>query len=188
VACIYKAVITGLSRESGAKVKDGEPARTRSKLDIAVNIAILLVAGLLATVLVKQLLLGKRSESYESVRVGEKLRVSNINQSQNKTLVLALSTNCHFCSESAPFYRNLLNRLEERGVGVVALFPQPRAEAAEYLKKLDLPIANVQQADFRDIPVAGTPTLILVDQRSVVTNVWVGKLMSEEEGEVLSKL
>jgi hypothetical protein len=158
-------------------------------LDVAVNVAMLAVACLLAVVLVKQFLLGDRGDSIATLKVGEELRIPRSGeQSDDRTLVLALSTNCHFCSESAPFYQNVLSRLAARKVRVVAVFPQSTSEASEYLKRLNLQIPNVQQVNFRQVRVPGTPTLILLDQHSVVTNVWVGKLMSEQEAEVLSKL
>lgn len=47
---------------------------------------------------------------------------------------------------------------------------------------------EVQQDQRRNLNVAGTPTLLLVDNNGVVQNVWIGKLTSDGEREVLAKL
>ncbi len=107
----------------------------------------------------------------------------------NRTLLLVLQEGCHFCSESAPFYQRLARETAQlSGVHLVAVLPQDVAEGTKYLNSLGVPIQDVRQARLDAMRVAGTPTLILIDDKGVVTNSWVGKLSGEKEAEVLNQL
>src|SRR5690348_13621302 len=54
---------------------------------------------------------------------------------ERPTLVLFLSTQCHFCKDSSPAYRQVLESPAVRGgsLQVVTVFPQPRADVNAYL-------------------------------------------------------
>jgi hypothetical protein len=117
--------------------------------------------------------------------VGKTLRNTDINW--NKTganLVMVMNKDCHFCSESAPFYRQLITSTGER-VQVVALFPHDIAAAETYLNHLALMVPLVRGSVSFPWQVM-TPTLMLCDSTGKVTRVWIGKLSGAEESEVLS--
>jgi len=38
------------------------------------------------------------------------------------------------------------------------------------------------------VGISGTPTILLVDKKGVISDLWVGKLTEEKEAEVLAKL
>jgi hypothetical protein len=157
------------------------------KLEIATNIAILIVATLASVVLVRNYLFPRTNgERPRSVALGTTLSVPGLDWRANgNTLVLALSTNCHFCSESAPFYRRLAAELSHRRVHLTAVLPQNADESGAYLRTLQLPVGDVRQIPLRTLQIRGTPTLMLVDERGVVRNVWEGKLTAEREQQVL---
>lgn len=158
------------------------------KLEIATNIAILIAATLASVVLVRNFLFpGKaNSERPPSVAVGTTLSVPGFDwRSNGNTVVLALSTSCHFCSESAPFYRRLADELSRRRVHLTAVLPQNADESSEYLRALQLAFGDVRQVPLRALQIRGTPTLLLVDERGVVRHVWEGKLTPEREQQVL---
>src|SRR5207248_10487594 len=91
--------------------------------------------------------------------------------------------------ESAPFYKNLAQELgKKQDIHVIAVFPQPTTEAREYLNQLRIPISDVQQVAFGTIPIAGTPTLLLLDPSGTVMKKWIGKLRSDEEETVWKTL
>jgi hypothetical protein len=73
-------------------------------------------------------------------------------------------------------------------ISVVAVLPGPTRESAEHLQDLGLSIPVIQQVDFRDISVAGTPTLFLVDDKGFVLRVWQGQLQEEQQKSLLSLL
>jgi hypothetical protein len=122
--------------------------------------------------------------------VGTSLRGSlpDVDWGKNgRTLILAISTRCHFCAESAPFFKRV-EKERPRDVKLVALLPQPVEEARRYLDGEGVHVDEVRQASPQSIGVAGTPTLLLVDARGKVSNVWRGKLQPDDEEKVIATL
>jgi hypothetical protein len=154
------------------------------KIELAANLAILVVSCLLAVALVKAYFV---NESGEEVTSTPSVASLDIAWNQNgQTLILALSRNCRFCTESAPFYKQLSQ--SKGNTRLVALLPQSVDEGQEYLEQLGVPVDEVKQFSLEKIGVSGTPTLLLVDTSGVVKNFWVGKLSPEQEATVLSVL
>lgn len=164
------------------------------RIELFANIAIIVVAALLCVVLVKSYLLpadGRKqsgeAEMRRGLERGDTVAVPSIDWRKNgKTLLLALSTTCHFCTQSASFYQRVV---KERGdAQMVALLPQPVGEGQAYLKQLGVSVADVRQVSLVKLGLSGTPTLVLVDGDGVVTDVWVGALAPSREDEVISRL
>lgn len=107
---------------------------------------------------------------------------------QPKTLILALQTNCHFCNESAPFYKRLIEETKGKNVKFVAVFPTEVKDSTKHLIKLGLAGFEVKQAPISALDASGTPTLILINDKGEVTNFWVGKLPAEKESEVIHQI
>lgn len=157
------------------------------------NVAIIVVALLLAVVLTRQYLFpaqGQNPTAQSAPRApknGDTIALGGVAWQQNgKTLLLAVSSTCRFCTESAPFYRRLV---KERGdARLIALVPQTVSEGQAYMKSLGVDISDVRQVSFNDLAVSGTPTLILVDGEGKVAGTWIGALKPETENEVLSRL
>ena len=157
-----------------------------SHLETAVNITVLVVALLLGTILVRNYLFHDPRRSSEILDVGETLPLpSTTSLGSTHTIVLALSTTCHFCAESVPFYRRLVEKARQKSVPVVVAFPQSAAEVAHYLEINNL--EGVHSEPGIKLKLGGTPTLFFLNNKSVVTDVWRGKLPQEIENEVLSK-
>lgn len=164
------------------------------KIELVADLAIIVLACLLAVALVKNYLWSKPSEQpVKSQQQGPvtdpTTRVSSleVNWKQNgQTLVLAISTSCHFCTDSAPFYQALVKRKKE--TRVVAVLPQPVEEGRAYLEKLGISVDEIRQLSLDRMGVRGTPTLLLVDASGAVKDSWVGKLSPEKETDVLSRL
>lgn len=154
------------------------------KIELAANLGILLVSCLLAVVLVKGYFL---SESSEEVTPAPTVSSLDIDWNQHvQTLILVLSRNCRFCTESAPFYRRLSQ--SKGNTHLVALLPQSVEEGREYLVNQGVLVDEVKHSSLEKIGVSGTPTLVLVDTSGVVKNFWLGKLSPEQEAIVLSLL
>jgi hypothetical protein len=158
--------------------------------ELAANIAIVVVALLVVAVVVKQNLLGSTGSSRHQVSAGEKISVPGVDwSSHDKTVVLAISQGCHFCSESAPFYQRLIQAVRANSdAHLVAVLPQEDAEARRYVESLGLKIDDIRKVSLDSIGVAGTPTLILVDRGGMVKKVWVGQLPPEKEPEVMGSV
>jgi len=71
--------------------------------------------------------------------LGKVLRLPNVDWATNKTtVVLYLSTSCHFCSESSPFYQRLAQEKLKLNFKLVAVLPQNEEAAKTYLESLDM--------------------------------------------------
>ncbi len=165
------------------------------KIEIAANIAIIIVALLFGAVLVNRYFLPSATlkssvAETENIKVGTKLPLADVDWSKSeKNLVLILSTSCHFCSESAPFYQKLAQqKAKHSDVKLIAVFPQTVEEAQRYLSEHNLSVDEVRQSSLNTINVRGTPTLIAVNKSGAVVQSWVGKLPPEKESEVASLL
>ena len=164
--------------------------KVNSRAELAAYISIIILALVSSTVLVKRFMIedgqGPRDPR---VAVGTKVSLPGLEWSGNKrTLVLAVSARCHYCTESAPFYRRLSTEASNLdGVGLVAVLPQPVDEARRYMDELGAPVKSVSgRLDM--LGVSATPTLLLVDSEGVVRKSWVGQLSASAEAEVLAAL
>lgn len=155
------------------------------KIETAANVAIILAAVVFTVVAVQHFRSGRNETPH--IPVGAKFALQGVNwQDNNKNLVLGLSTGCHFCSESAPFYRELVQQCKQEHVRTVAVFPEEPAAAEAYLKNEGVQVDEVRQAQLTDIGINGTPTLLLINEAGVVRDVWIGKLPDKDEKKVLA--
>lgn len=167
---------------------------TSQKIELAANVLIIVVALLLGGVLIQKYLLSSPPPTNNQAArlqpvVGTKVNLPEVNWSQQpKTLVLALSTGCRFCNESAPFYKQVIQNIENKKIKLVAVFPTPEEQNIAYLNKLGLSNMEVKQSPLDSVQVSGTPTLILTNDKGEITDFWVGKLTPEKEAEVINKL
>jgi len=167
-------------------------ANRPSKLENLANLATILVSVLLSVVLIKVFLLPQPGPvaSRAQPRAGMNLKQSlpGVDWAKNKrTLVLAISTQCHFCTESAPFFQRI-QKERAKDVKLVAVLPQAVDEGRKYLEGEGVKVDDVKQATLNAIGVTGTPTLLLVDGKGTVAQVWEGKLQPDQEGGVLAVL
>jgi hypothetical protein len=170
--------------------------RLFKRIELAANIAIIVTAVLLCVVLVRNYILPPAVVDPISSRgqlpmadelTGKRSSVEGLDWNANgKTMVLALSTTCHFCSESIPFYKRMIEKAG--GNAVVAVFPQSVDEASAYLKTNGLTIATIKSATLDSIGVDGTPTVMMVDRQGNIVKSWRGKLDKNGEKDVLDAL
>jgi hypothetical protein len=160
----------------------------RQKLEIAANVAVIVIAVAVCAVIVRQYVLKPQPTSV-GVKAGDHLGTVPIDWGKyNRTLVLAMRVGCEFCEKSAPFYRRLLD-LERKGeinAHIVAAFPDDSQStrtflASEGMAKIDA-VSGVSPSSLR---VAGTPTAILVSNAGRVLKVWLG-LLSQQGQENLT--
>jgi thiol-disulfide isomerase/thioredoxin len=156
------------------------------------SIATIIVSVLLSAVLIKVFLLPQRfpapSGAQPLVGLNIKQSLPGVDWARNKrTLVLALSTQCHFCTESAPFFQRIAKEAS-KDVKLVAVLPQPVGDSQKYLEAEGVQVDDVRQAQASSIGVTGTPTLLLVDDTGKVQDAWQGKLQPDQETAVLAVL
>lgn len=167
-------------------------------IEIVANVATLVVAVLLSVVLVKNYLLPASPSRLISASVrpqdlittGTNLsnRLSAVDWDKNgRTLVLALSTSCHFCTESAPFFRHIRESIG-KDVKLVGVLPEPVVEAESYLSREGVHLDEVRQVSLDKVGVTGTPTMLLVNKDGIVMQTWVGKLAPDKQEEALNAI
>jgi hypothetical protein len=160
------------------------------RLEVATNVVMIVVAIIAGVLLVRNLMFRPRTTPMPPpIATGTALAVPGLDWHTNgKTLVLAVSTNCRYCSESAPFYRRLADEVQRRHVHLTALLPQAADEGAQYLRGLEVPIVDIRSAPLKSLKIRGTPTLLLIDDRGIVRQVWEGKLSTDGERQVIAAL
>lgn len=165
--------------------------KINQKVELVANIFIILLVLAIGGVLVQKYFLAVPLNRRARVepKIGSQMNAPDVNWSQQpKTLVLALQAGCRFCSESAPFYKRVIETVRNKNVKLVAAFPAEIEESAKYLKELGLTNIEVKRSSLSSLQVSGTPTLILINSKGEITDYWVGKLPPDKETEVLNKL
>jgi len=172
------------------------PTRLANTLEMLANGSIIIAALLFSTVIMRSYLTRNVEPKAQSIsqpvaqrlmQKGDVVSVSNLNWPQNeRTLLLALSTTCHFCTDSAPFYQRISK--EHGTTHLLAVFPQSVSEGEIYLSKLGVKVDEVKQVSFGELGITGTPTLALVDRAGKIMNTWEGILPPSSEKEVLGRI
>jgi hypothetical protein len=111
------------------------------RVELLINVAIIVVAILLSVVLVRQFILNNKNErarpapAAKELSPGDKVPMAGVEWVKNThTLLLVLQKGCHFCTESGPFYQRLVKETSTRNdVRLIALLPQQVAEGKQYL-------------------------------------------------------
>jgi thioredoxin-related protein len=165
-------------------------SKLQRKVELAANVAIILVSLLLGYFLIQKFFVQQKPQQPPTeIAKGTKISLPDVDwQANQKILLLVLQKGCHFCSESMPFYKTLVEKSKEKGVKLIAVLPNSREESLQYLKENGVEIQEIKQAQLNSINVRGTPTLILVNDKGEVANSWIGKLPSQKETEVIENL
>ena len=162
--------------------------RLRRSLEVAANVAILIVAVIVIARLIAAT--RKPKETPLAPAIGAKLSLAGVKWEENgRTLLMVLQKGCRYCEESAGFYQRLYEqragRTEPR---FMALVPGERADTERYLSDHSVRVDDIISASLTDVNVAATPTLLLIDRSGRVENAWVGKLNESQEKEVVQRV
>jgi hypothetical protein len=157
----------------------------RRVLEVSANLGIVIVALIIVGNFVATKWRTRRD--VDTLTTGSKVSLSGVKWEDGSTLVLALQRGCRYCDESAPFYRRLWQQRSGPEPRMIAVVPGEKGEVDKYLNELGVVVDGVVNASLSDIHVSATPTLVLVDRSGRVSNVWVGKLDSNRENEVIQR-
>lgn len=166
------------------------------KFELVAFVFVTSVAVLLEIVIIQKYFLDPKTASNQQqysnqlqIQSGAQIKIPGVDlSSYPKTLIIALQKGCHFCTSSAPFYKSLIENVQDKNIKLVAVLPDSPEEARDYLDKMGLTSLEIKQFSFSNLRVRGTPTLILINAKGEVTNSWVGKLNSIKEEEVIKSL
>lgn len=154
------------------------------------NIVILLVALVLSALLVRKFFFQPAQNPNYRLTTNATLRINGINWADSeRTVLLALSKECKYCSESAEFYRRLAAGIaSQTNTRLLAVFSEKESEAEAYLRQLEIPIRDLRYVSLSSLGIRSVPTLAILDRNGVVTDMWVGKFSPLEEKDLMSKL
>ncbi len=157
-------------------------------LESVANVAILVTCLAIGATLIRNHSVPQHlpDRSAHGIHVGEQVPLSAVDwKAHRKTLILALSTTCQFCTESAPLYKMIAEATTAKGgIEILAVFPQPVEVSRKYLSDLGVDIRDIRQARLSELKVRATPTIVLADASGIVERVWVGKVSNAEEDEL----
>jgi len=169
---------------------------TKRKIELVANLATIAVACVFGALLVTQYLwpsgatdAGPETRTSKDIRETPTLTMSSLDvdwKKNKRTLLLAISSTCQFCTDSAPFYQTLYK--SKGDTHLVAVLPQPIEEAKKYLAALGVKVDETRHLALETIGISGTPTVMLVDGSGTVTKLWLGKLSPDQETQVLNAL
>jgi hypothetical protein len=111
-----------------------------------------------------------------------------IGQRSEYVVLLVISTQCHFCTESMDFYRDLTSHYRSARLRFVAICPQTPQQCSEYLGRYGVSVNRVASASSSDVGVPGTPTILLVDRTLTTLATWIGRQNPEGEHAIRSQL
>ncbi|HEY7448548.1 MAG TPA: rhodanese-like domain-containing protein [Vicinamibacterales bacterium] len=122
-------------------------------------------------------------------RTGVQLPLKGVDWAKNqRTLVIALQSDCTYCEASMPFYRDLVASNRQQTFYPLVVVPHSKEVGEKLVRSTRLGISDVRQADFDRLRIPGTPALVLVDQNGLVKRVWVGRLSPAREDAVFEHL
>lgn len=70
----------------------------------------------------------------------------------------------------------------------MALFPNKAEDVASYVNDNDLSLNVLAEVQLEALRIAGTPTIVLVNNKGEVNDFWIGKLGHTEEKQVIQSL
>jgi hypothetical protein len=121
-----------------------------------------------------------------TVQIGSTISLPGIQfPAGQDSLLLNISSACHFCKDSLPFYKQLTAQLKGR-VNIIAVLPEAQPEAESFITNAGLKGVRVVSAKLSTIGVHATPTLLLVDPKGKVKAAWVGELDSDHQRQLIS--
>lgn len=151
-------------------------------LDRITNIAVLVAVVAFLFIMGRNELARRNAPATMTAKdfVGKTVKLPGVQFSQeHNSLILAVSTTCHFCKDSLTFYQELTTKANGQ-LDVIGVFPQPETEAKKFFEDAHVRATQVVSASLDTVGVSATPTLLLVDTKGKVIDAWLGAL--DEKG------
>lgn len=166
--------------------------RTFPRLEQVTNWAILLTALFCAVLWARAFLVTPSASSDSSAYYapGEVIPpIQNLHLSKApRTLIFVVSSSCRFCTESMPFYQDVVRQRDvaKSDVQLIVLGQEDQSSLEAYLSNHDVqPDAVVSVLGVQGLKVSRTPTILEVDSDSEVMRAWYGRLSDGAEEAVV---
>ncbi len=160
-----------------------------TKLEKATHVFLIAICCLAGGLLIEQRFFAPQDDDISTGNdlVGRQVKLPGADwQAAPLSVLLQISSTCHFCNESMPFYRQLMATRQAAPARVPVIVASHDAVAVirKHLEDQQVAVDKVLHA--RDVFGTGTPTVYLVDGHGVVKRVFIGKLDPAGEKELLA--
>jgi thiol-disulfide isomerase/thioredoxin len=161
-----------------------------TKLETVTHVFLIGVCCLAGGLLIEQRFFSSPEAETVSPRdlVGREVQLPGADwQAAPFTVLLQISSTCHFCNESMPFYRQLVAARQNQAAKVPVIVASGDAVAVirKHLEDQQVVVDKVLHSRLASFGT-GTPTVFIVDSKGLVRRVFMGKLDSSGEKELLS--
>lgn len=103
-----------------------------------------------------------------------------------QSLIVFASTSCRFCNASMDFYKRIaVSPVKD---SFLLAYPDKKESVSAYLSDKNFSGQVLPEITLNKYNVTSFPTLVLVDQRGKIKQVWVGMLQSQQEHDVFKQL
>ncbi len=128
-------------------------------------------------------------------RIGEKLRLNSdalrALPFTGSSLIFVLSSDCKYCTQNAPFLKDLLVATKSANPSVVSIgvLPQPLDVAKSYIEKeMHLVLDEIAVASPTVLGVRGTPSVIALNANQEIVGEWVGLIPPELKSATIEEI
>jgi hypothetical protein len=106
------------------------------------------------------------------------------------SLLFVVREGCRYCENSIPFYQRVATaaRAARAKVKLVGICPSTTAACQRYFESSDVRMDEAVGIQSKGLKVAGTPTIVMIDEGGRIEGVWAGELPIEREMEVLGAI
>lgn len=153
-----------------------------SHLERITHVCLISVSVLACVVLVRDHLSGSNRPSATRRLEGTRIRLPSVDWSrQRQTVVLAISSRCHFCTASAPLYHSITTGERRANSRFVVVSGDAPSELESFLSANQIVVDQVVRESPFQIGASGTPTILVVNSGGKVLASFVGQLSSDQE-------
>jgi hypothetical protein len=147
------------------------------------NGAIIILTAVLLFLLIHNYYVSKAKSSF--ITVGDRIAVPGYDfAASDKTVLVALRSDCHFCQDSTEFYGKLNEYVgSDSTTHVLAVFDDGSLDNEPLLEKIKPRFADVKTVRFQPLNISVTPTIVVTDNSGQVKSVWKGKLSDQKQKE-----
>jgi hypothetical protein len=161
-----------------------------TKLEKATHVCLIGVCLLAGGLLIEQRFFSSDEQDTYSPRslVGREVNLPGADwHAAPVSVLLQISSTCHFCNESMPFYRQLVAARQAGAAKVPVIVASADAVPViqKHLADEQVTVDRVLHSRLQEFGM-GTPTVYIVDSNGTVQRVFIGKLDSSGEKELLS--
>lgn len=105
----------------------------------------------------------------------------------DKLILFVLTPTCPYCLQSYPFYRTVIENKRQNIKVVAGVNPAVSIELQRrLLLREEVDVDTLITIPTQDWGIASVPTIILLDNKAKVKDVWIGLLDTNREKKVLS--